>query len=117
VKESKIIPVWYKKGPATVCLLLTNSGKAIARGVAICSELDEYDGYVGRMKAYGRAMQARCHRKNVAPVRDLESGKYIPEHVAEYANKDYSFFFNTAYKGFYCPKLTKEKRILLTFDK
>lgn len=119
-KGKEPVPVFYRNGNVTVCLLVTNPGKVVSRGVSICSEDENYEPKVGMAKSKGKAMQARHHRKNVAPVREnFESGgwedgySYWPANLYQAitdAKEKLGFELNC--KGMYKPRLTKKEEQL-----
>ncbi len=59
--EANVKPLYYYKEKNTICLLIQD-GQCVARGVSICSPLDQFVKRTGRAMALGRAMQALKHR-------------------------------------------------------
>jgi len=57
----------------TVCLL-TDGTRLIARGIALCSQSDQFVKITGRAKALGRAIQALVNEKSMLPIRAGSSG-------------------------------------------
>lgn len=58
---------FYYKGRATVCLLIGDK-RVLARGIAMCHEVDQFVGKTGRDKALGRAIQAWMDNHEKSPA-------------------------------------------------
>ncbi len=69
LKENKITPVFYYNNHESVCLLINEDKKVLARGVSICSYRDQFIKKIGRAKAMGRAIKAYKNRQSSDPIR------------------------------------------------
>ena len=64
----------------TTCVFInTRLGRIEARGVAICSLLDSYSKKKGRQKAFGRAVAALLHQRNLMKIK---SGARLDEFIS-----------------------------------
>lgn len=59
------IPVINQVPPITVCTFLDEKYNAISRGISICSPLDKFKKKDSRNRAYGRAVSALFHKKDL----------------------------------------------------
>jgi len=59
LRQSGLTATYYYRETTTVCLLVNSEAtEIIARGVAICSPLDQFNKRIGRAKALGMALRA-----------------------------------------------------------
>jgi len=58
IEKMGLKPKFYSGDQFTVCLLVDGEGRAVARGISICSELDFFDSTQGKNRALGRAIKA-----------------------------------------------------------
>lgn len=87
----------------TVCLL-TKDGAPIARGVAICSMLDQFERRIGRAKALGRAVQALQKGESTALIRP---GRFELTRPLNYRLRmEWAAGMISPYKATFMPKLT-----------
>lgn len=61
--------VHYKTNRFTDVVLVLKDQKVIARGISVCSPLDEYLPSVGKNKAEGRALKALVRKESTLPIR------------------------------------------------
>lgn len=113
-------PVYYyeTEWQISVCLLALNPHHTpAARGIAICSPLDQFDKGEGRKLALGRALRALKKRVTTEPInftRFDEHRSFIPRHK-EVETRDRLIMASRVYdaKSVYLPKLTEFEKILL----
>lgn len=67
MEETGARPLFYMDRRCTVCLLVVDS-KVLARGVAICSPLDDLDRAIGRNCSLGRATLALAREESSLEV-------------------------------------------------
>ncbi len=97
--------IFYYEGfkrTTTVCLLLKDRS-VIARGVAICSPLDQFVKRIGRTKALGMAAAAIHRKENSRQIRSC--GNRILQ-----ARR---FAYHFKYRSCYCPILTERETDLV----
>ena len=71
--HSKFFHNLYRDGSrATVCLLLDDKNKMVARGTSICSSADLFSRREGRVSAMGRAVKAIINKKSSLPIVNRE---------------------------------------------
>jgi hypothetical protein len=108
----------------TVCLLLSNAGKLLSRGVSICSVKDMHNKSDARDKSFGRAFKALLKKESSEPINPYRfnevNGCQTPAFVVrkngvriplDYPLREAVKFFS--YKSEFDPKPTeKEVRII-----
>lgn len=115
-------PIFYfdHKEQTAVCLLISEDGQPIARGVSICSSFDHYDKEVGRAIAIGRALRAIKKQDTtelISPERFIEHKSFYPRHkeretFERLRKAQYLFGFKSCYlpkKTSFESRLTKEE--------
>lgn len=100
--------IYYVDGATTVCLLQEND-EIVARGISVCSRLDEFDKAEGRRYARNRALEARGRRCNCGEIllNKPRSTWFDVVHLSLARDR----FGN--YKGYYYPQLTSTERLIL----
>ena len=73
IQELVVEPLYYYEDVITVCLLKRGK-EVLARGVAICSPIDQFVKKVGRMKALGMALRALVQHRSSG---DIRPGRFI----------------------------------------
>jgi len=109
-EELGVRPYFYYMGQiATVCLL-KKEDKCVARGVSICSPLDQFNRATGRAKSFGRAIKAVVRQESNCSINlDRFYGKYEVDFMEELHRVESLY----GWKSAYLPKLTEyERRIL-----
>ena len=91
LKRLDVKPIFYyvnllehlvKKGQTpkclTVCLLVDDAYKVLARGVSILSPLDQFNGKIGRAKALGMAVKAAFRKQSFYGIMATRFPSYHP---------------------------------------
>jgi hypothetical protein len=104
LEKLNLTPVFHYEGRATICLLVDKSKRSLSRGIAICSNRDNFSKKIGRMKALGVALQTYEHQTNMG----LISPNAYRKQALTSADRDTlgSFAIRYEYRGAYLPKLT-----------
>ncbi len=101
--------IFYNDGQTTVCLILGSDQTVLARGIAICSRMDDFDGREGRATAQARAMEAVGRQADCGEIKVIapRANPYdlIPVSLAKDRFGEY--------KGYYLPNLTPTEALLL----
>ena len=96
---------FYRDGQITVCLLIRNN-QVCARGLTMCSPLDQFYWKVGRVKAYGMARRALFQQRNSGYIK----ARRFPEAVYPDIWQAWRRF---EWKSFYMPAVRPEEARLL----
>jgi len=98
---------YYENGIITVCLL--RQGKQIlARGVAVCSPLDQFVKRTGRAKALGMALRAISRQMASGDMQPLRFGVPRMGHPLWEAHKSFPW------RSDYMPILTDREKAILS---
>lgn len=94
----------FSNRPVVTVCLIHKGEELFARGISICSILDNPVKKIGRWKAYGRAFKALTYVEDTEPIRD---------DIAFNINCCYSIDFSFEYKSYFKPEPTEfEKRLI-----
>ena len=106
--------IYYMDGATTVCLL-RKDGVIVARGLAICSRLDDWDGAEGRRHSRDRANEAYGRKHDCAEINldAVRRGEY-PVDVIHLSLARDRF---GCYKGYYYPTLTPTETLVLSLKR
>jgi len=109
LEQLQVSPIYYYEyGVITVCLLIRDK-QVLARGVAVCSPLDQFVKKVGRAKALGMALRALLRSESsehISPRQFLGTHQQI--HPLWEAEK-------FGYRSQYIPKLTDTEKQILAY--
>ena len=100
--------IYYVDGQTTVCLL-QEDGDIVARGISVCSRLDEFDKAEGRNRARNRALEARGRQRDCGEILlDVPRSTWFDAVHLSLARDRFG-----EYKGYYYPTLTPTERLVL----
>jgi hypothetical protein len=110
-----VVPIFYYVSPedcvartTTVCLLIKEK-EVMARGVAVCSPLDNFEKRIGRAKALGRAIQAIVRKETSG---EICSQRFYCSHNNQHVTLEDAEERYKA-KSNYLPKLTQWEKELV----
>ncbi|MDP2684759.1 MAG: hypothetical protein Q8P20_07035 [bacterium] len=106
--------IYYQDGRNVVCLLVEN-GKAVAKGVSICSKFDRYDYMEGADKAKKRALEAKGRKQNCQEINIIgRNAKGRKIEGVDIFQLSLAMSNHGTWKGFYFPETTPVENLLLT---
>lgn len=105
MEQMGVKPIFYYEDEVIAVCLLRLNGEVVARGVAVCSPLDQFVKKTGRAKALGMAMHALVHRKTSREMRSERFGLIHPLRDA-----DRKFRWRSGYK----PELTEKELAIVS---
>jgi hypothetical protein len=110
-EELGVRPYFYYLGGTTTVCLLKKDNECVARGISICSPLDQFEKSTGRAKAFGRALKAFIKENTDCLILiDRLVRKYNGRYELEQLLKTHHTFL---WKSSYLPTLTEyEERII-----
>ncbi len=99
-------PIFYMDGATTVCLL-PKDNMIVARGIAVHSRFDMFDGAEGRRYAFARAQEASGRQRDCCKIK-LDTVRRIDLVHLSLARDRFGEF-----KGYFHPRLTKTENIII----
>jgi len=68
LKRLQVEPIYYREHDVITVCLLRHGGEILARGIAVCSPLDQFVKKTGRDKALGMALRATKRGEDSEPI-------------------------------------------------